>query len=167
MLRACVLLLLSLEGCALYCNGWATRGCVTPSKMASLAGERQSAELIEYLHDDRSWVREEAARILGESKISAAEPELISLLRSSSERPWVRAAAARALGQLGSRAAFADLSGLAASPSSPPELKLALIDALCAYRADTSLMALAPLGSDEDILVAAKAEKAVRSRCGD
>jgi HEAT repeat protein len=168
MFRAAALvsMVFLLGGCAIYCNGWATRGCLTPRSLETLAGEGRSQDLVEYLHDDRSWVREEAAKALGEMKAKDAEAGLIAVLRSPTERPYVRAASARALGRIGSPSSFPDLSGLVASSASPPELKLALIDALCSYDGQEPLTVLTPLGSDEDILVAAKAEKAVRSKCG-
>ena len=121
-------------------------------------------ELIEYLSDDRSWVREEAARGLGDRATGARALERILL--EERERAWVRAAAAEALGRIGERESIGVLAGVAHAAGVPPEVKLAVIGALCVHRAEPeALQAIEALSSDDDLLVSAAAQKESRSKC--
>jgi HEAT repeat protein len=119
-----------------------------------------------YLDDDRSWVREEAARALGGSKDAAAARDLERVLVDEREKRWVRAAAAEALGRIADPGSFEAIAAVASSAGTAPEIDLAVIEALCAYRdREDAMRLLGALTKDPDLLVASLAEKKARTRC--
>lgn len=135
---------------------------------ASLGRVRAAQEpaLREYLSAEESWVREEAVRVLGRHPSEENARLIEARLLDGAEKVWVRAGAADSLGVIRDPASLGVLIGVASSPGVEPELKLALIRALCRFEDPSALQAIAPLTRDEDLLVAAAAEKEVQSRCG-
>ena len=146
------LVALLTPGCALYCPLYATSGCLEVRALDALGARGAHDRLIEYLGDERSWVREESAG---------------ARLADPTERRYVRAEAARALGRLGAREAAPELSA-AARPDAAPELKLAVLEALCGLdpRGPDTQAVLQRLADDEDILVAAVARHRRGAGCG-
>lgn len=164
---------IAVVGASGCCSATATKGCLTPEALRAHGERREGSALLAYLGDERSWVREEAARALGVMKASTARERLESVLRDERERPWVRASAAEALGALGEGSSVEVIGGVIAAPSTAPEVKLAAIRALCRLAAANSpadarapLQAIQPLTADEDVLVAALAEESLASGCG-
>jgi HEAT repeat protein len=123
-------------------------------------------ELFKYLADERSWVREEAARALGDIPTDRAARRLETVVVEDSERLYVRAAAADALGRIRNPLSFDVLTGLIATAGLASELKISLIHAICAYSNKEALQAITPLVGDGDIIVSAVAETQVRTKCG-
>lgn len=161
------LLALFAPGCAIYCPVYATSGCVEVAKLDGLGAQGRHEALIGYLDDERSWVREEAAKALGRHHVRAAQPALRARLNDGSERRYVRAEAARALGRLGARDTTSDLRA-AARADAAPELKLAVLEALCTMDPagpDTQAM-VQGLVTDEDVLVASAAKHRQGTGCG-
>lgn len=160
-MRSGAVLLLALFGsaCASYCE--------SPRKLADYAAQARKKDLLECLGADESWVREETARALGRMHSKEVVDRLQALLLDAGERPWVRAAAADSLAQLARPESFDVMSGLLAVPGLDPEPKLALIEGLCVFaeRREEAIQAIAPLMDDEDLMVAALAEKRVRHQC--
>jgi HEAT repeat protein len=135
--------------------------------LAVYASQSRKMELLECLDAEESWVREETARALGPVRSEDVVSRLQAILLDAGERPWVRAAAAESLGKLSRPESFEVMTGVLASPGLDSEAKLALIEGLCAFadrRAD-AVQAIAPLAADEDLMVAALAEKMVRAQC--
>ena len=95
-----------------------------------------------------------------------AGERLERVVADGEESSWVRAAAARSLGIVGqATSALPLLLGVAATPNAEPELKLAAIEASCRLGGTGALPGLAPITRDEDLLVAAAAERMVLRRC--
>lgn len=124
------------------------------------------AALVALFDDSRSWVREEAARVMGVQRMAAARGVLAARVRAADERRFVRAAAVRALGRIGDPRDRAELEALARVPGSAPELKLALVTALCRLKPQQSTYdVLMHLAADEDLLVSAAAATEVDRKC--
>lgn len=141
-------------------------GCasVEPAQIQAAARQGKREQLERWLKDDRLWVREEAASALVHDPGAAAL--LLRVVANGEEASWVRAAAARSLGTIGDQGeALPLLLGLAATPQAEPELKLAAIEASCRLGGAGAVAGLAPLVRDEDLLVAAVAERMVLRRC--
>jgi HEAT repeat protein len=152
---------------SLLCWMGLAAGCaVSLEEIRGLPAEGRTIDLMPLLSHERGWVREEAARTLGLAGTQAAAPALENLVTATGERPLVRAAAARALGLLRVPTSLPVLVGVASAPGTPPEVKLALIDALCAFAPNPeALQAIAPLMTDEDLLVSVAATERVQWRC--
>lgn len=149
-------LVLSMLGCA----------TLTREEIASRGNLGDRRALVAWLGDERSWVREEAARAMGRSRDRESRELLEARLFDRGEKTWVRSAAAEALGQLGELKTLPLFAGLAVQPDTPPEVKLALIRAMCAFPGDEPLSAIAPLAANEDLLVASLASAQLASSCG-
>lgn len=168
-----------LEGCFATCPAHATRDCLEIGDIRGAAGRGELARLARWLRDDRSWVREEAARSLGAARVAHTAPALEALSLDEQEKRWVRAAAVEALGEIGAPGSVPVLVGLAERRGLAPEIQLAVIDALCRYVPPrgpevrggpgpeelSALQAVAGLRRHEDLLVAAAAEKRARGGC--
>lgn len=159
---------LSLPGCFAYCPMYATSGCLERSDLDTLAARGGHAQLVGYLEDERSWVREEAARAIGEHRVVTGAEALIARLNDDAERRYVRAASARALADLGRTDVVPTLARIAQRPDADPELELAALESMCrlAPRAQPTQDALQSLVEDEDLLVAAAARHLRRGGCG-
>lgn len=160
MIRLLVLLLLvGAVGCA--------SDCEKPRVLSRYAQIGQEAKLLECMAAEESWVREETARRLGSLPSDPVRQSLEATLLDRAERPWVRAAAADALGTLHHAGSFDVLTGALATPGLDPEPKIALIEALCRFpdRAEDAVQSIAPHTDDEDLMVAAVAQKKVGSKC--
>ncbi len=145
-----------LSGC--YCSLYATSGCLEIADLEELGREGQSVELIEKLSDERSWVREETARILGQRRVKSAIGALSARLTDTEEQPWVRAAAARALADMADPAAGDVVVEVARTVGTPAELDLALIEAVCTtVDRERGQSVLQSYSDHEDALVAAMA----------
>lgn len=153
------------SGC---CSLGATGGCLTTDTLRRHGSRGEPDALVAYLDDERSWVREEAARTLGAIRAESAARALEARLLDPRERPWVRGAAAEALGAMESIASIRVIAGVLAEPGTAAELKLAAIRALCALASagPEPLQLVTPLAADEDLLVAALAEDSVATKCG-
>lgn len=135
----------------------------TPSEIR----RRETPRLIADLTAEESWIREEAARALGERQAAESRAALEARVADAAERSWVRAAAADALGALAAPESLAVLIGATAEAGAAPELKLSLIGALCRYATrPEALRAIGELRDDTDLLVSAAAEKRLVTRCG-
>lgn len=141
-------------------------GCASlePAQIQTAGRMGKRDQLERWLADDRAWVREEAALAL------ALDPEagglLVRVVANGEESSWVRAAAAKSLGIVGSKDTVVPLLlGIAATPNAEPELKLAAIEASCRLGGAEAVAGLAPVARDEDLLVAAAAERMVLRRC--
>ncbi len=156
---ALVLVVLLGPACASYCE--------SPRALQAYVAQARKTDLLACLDSDQSWVREETARALGGLRSRDAVERLQAILLDNAERPWVRAAAADGLARLARPETFDAMAGVLADTGLDPEPKLALIAALCAFpdRRDDAVQAITPLIGDEDLIVAAFAEKEVRSRC--
>ena len=147
----------------------ATIACVAGPRIRELNALGQNGQtdsLVEMLGDSRSWVREEAARVLGVRRMAAARGVLLERAQSMDERRYVRAAAVRALGRIGNSQDRGALEALARVPGTAPELKLALVEALCRLQPDPATFeVLAMLSDDEDLLVSACASTEVEQKC--
>ena len=150
----------SASGC---CSLYATSGCLSSEEIRSTADQQ---EVLEWLGDERSWVREEAARTLGRARSPLARERLESMLQDRAEKSYVRAACAEALGSIADPQSLPLLSGVVAQPDLPPEVKIASVRALCAFEGPEPLAAIAPLASNEDLLVSAAASAQLASSCG-
>jgi HEAT repeat protein len=144
-------------------------GCahLRPEEVRAAGEARDWGKLLDYLRDERGWVREEAALALGRMRAQEARATLETVLLDRRERSWVRAASATALGEIDNPASIGALTGVALQNETPPEVKIAAIGSLCAF-ADASrepLETIRSLAKDEDLLVAALAEDSVASRC--
>lgn len=159
---------LLLPGCFAYCPLYATSGCLERSDLDALAATGQHEQLIEHVADERSWVREEAARAIGEHRVAAGGQVLIGRLEDPGEKRYVRAAAARALADLGRTDVVPTLARLAARPDTSPEVELAALESMCrlAPHAEETKDALHTLSEDEDLLVSAAARFQARGGCG-
>lgn len=157
-------LAIASEACVLYCPSYATPGCLTVAKIQT---ESDRDTLIDWLsNDERSWVREEAARVLGLKRYQVARAALEARLVDGKERSYVRAAAAEALGALADPQSLALLTGIALEPSAPPDLKVALVLALCRFESPEAMQTITPLSSNDDLLVSAVAASSVATNCG-
>lgn len=138
----------------------ATSACTTVS---SINRSIDVAGLIDHLGDDRTWVRAEAARRLGDLDARTAVPELEGRLADRDEHAWVRTEAARALRRVGAQPSHGVLVAAARSAATPPSVKLEVIRCLCAQR---DLDNIEPLTNDADILVADAARRSIATGCG-
>lgn len=170
-MRVAVIVLWGLlmgQGCVtLYCSRYATDGCVELRTIAEAGIRGERAKLQTYLTDPRSWVREEAAKALGQPQFRTEVPDLLRVLTNPQEKRYVRAAAARSLGRIGDRQVIDALVGVAAEPAAAPELKLAVIEGLCALQSGPgpALSAIQSLTRDQDIVVAAVAQHRTETTC--
>lgn len=159
---------LTLPGCFLYCPMYATSGCLERTDLDRLAQQGDHAALVAYLGDERSWVREEAARAIGEHRVVIGGDPLVARLADTGEKRYVRAAAARALADLGRTDVVPALEAIAERPEEDPELDLAVLDAMCrlAPHDSRTQSTLQRLTEDEDLLVASAARHRQRAGCG-
>lgn len=157
--------LLSLTAC---CSTYATHDCLIPGELDGYAESGEWERLDAYLADERSWVREEAALVLGEHVASHRRASLERVLANREERPWVRAAAADALGRIADPASLPALEGALAERGLPGEVKVAVIMAACRLSdaGPGAAQAITPLTADEDLLVATIAAEHLRLGCG-
>ena len=93
---AVVSVLATMTGC---CGVSSSGACLRSRTIRSAAAAGDTDKLRQWLKDDRSWVREEAAATAGRFKRASLTSRVQEHLLDSNERPWVRAAAASALGQ--------------------------------------------------------------------
>ncbi len=150
---------------ALGCCGVSSTGsCLRSQAIRTAGAEGDERQLEEWLRDERSWVREEAALAAGHHRQQGLRPMIWERLMDAEEAPWVRAAAARALGQLDVRDVDT-LTSLALATGTPPEVKLALVETVCRADRESGASRLTPLKNDPDLLVAAAAERKVQTRC--
>lgn len=158
---------LLLQGCFAYCPLYATSGCLEPEGLDTLARQGGHAELVAYLHDERSWVREAAVSAVGRHRVQAGAEPVQACLSDAGEKRYVRAAAATALADLGRVEALPELARIATEPGAAPELELAILGALCRLgpQDPQTQQALAHLAEDEDILVAAAARHRQQTGC--
>src|SRR5262245_60904741 len=157
-MRALLLFLTSFS-CASYCESRET--------LSNYAAQARKKDLLDCLDAEESWVREETARVLGRVRSNEVVERLQAVLLDAAERPWVRAAAADSLAALARPESFDVMLGVLSAPGLDPEPKLALIEGLCSYadRRAEAVQAITPLLEDEDLIVAAYAEKKVRRQC--
>jgi len=161
-----VLTALLLQGCFAYCPLYATSGCLELQTLDQL-GQTQPEVLLGYVQDERSWVREAAIEVVGRRQLRAGTPQLIDKLLDPREKRYVRAAAATALANLGHQASLPDIARAAALPDAPPEFELAAIAALCRLgpQDPKTQSTLTLLANDEDMLVAASAQRRMATGC--
>jgi HEAT repeat protein len=156
-----LLLLVSLFGsaCASYCESRQT--------LSVYASQARKKDLLDCLDAEESWVREETARVLGRVRSQEIVEKLQAVLLDPEERPWVRAAAADSLALLARPESFDVMVGVLAAPGLDSEAKLALIEGVCTFaeRRAEAVQAISTLVEDEDLMVAALAEKKVRRQC--
>ena len=153
---------LAQAGC---CTASGTGRCLRSRTIRRAAVTGADGQLRQWLRDERSWVREEAAFAAGRSRRVGLTHDVQARLLDDAEVPWVRTAAARALAMLGQGVDPATLASVALAPSTPPETKIALVEAICQVAPDQGGSLVAPLVNDPDVLVsAAAAEKA--TACG-
>ncbi len=148
----------------------ALAGCahLRPEDVHQLEETKDWGKAIEYLHDPRGWVREEAAVALGRMHAEKARSVLESVMLDRHERAYVRAACAAALGEIYDRASIGALTGIAAQNETPPEVKLAVIGSLCVFAKEwpaEPMQAIAVLAKDDDVLVSALAEANLAAKC--
>lgn len=157
---------LTLQGCFAYCPLYATAGCLELETLDQL-GQTEPGALLGYVQDERSWVREAAIQVVGRRQLHAGTPQLIEALLDPREKRYVRAAAATALANLEHRASLPDIARAAALPDAPPEFELAAIGALCRLGPQDAktLGTLTLLANDEDLLVAASAQRHLATGC--
>lgn len=146
---------------------WA--GCASAPRVRDIEALGQRGDvraLLEHLRDSRSWVREEAARVLGSRRMEPARAALMQRALAEDERRYVRGAAVRALGRIGHARDRERLEALAEMPGVAPELKLALVAAVCRLQPTSATFdLLAALKADADLLVAASAATEFDRRC--
>lgn len=152
------------------CCGVSSSGaCLRSSTVTRAAEDRDTDQLREWLTDERSWVREEAALAAGRGGLVELVPDLQARLLDPRERPWVRAAAASGLGALSEddRAGVdaQTLASVAFRPDTPPEVKIALVDAVCRSDSARGTGLIAGLAKDTDALVAAVARRRTETQC--
>ena len=135
-------------------------------EIESFGRRGQAGPLLERLADPRSWVREEAARVLGAYRMAVARAPLLVLAQAPDERRYVRAAAVRALGRIGDPEDRPVLEAVAGVPGMAPELKLALVGALCRLAPTAgTYQVLQTFAADEDLLVSAAATTEIERKC--
>jgi HEAT repeat protein len=143
-------------------------GCATLTReeIAMRGNLGDQPKLLKWLADERSWVREEAARSLGNNRVVEARELLEARVSDRAEKVWVRSASAGALGKIGDARSLGLLAGIAVQPETPSEVKIAVVQAMCAFPGEEPLSSIAPLAGNEDLLVASIASASLASSCG-
>lgn len=134
-------------------------GCSALSSVERAAGKGDAQALLEYLADERSYIREVAARGLGGVGNSAAVTALIERIESPGEFHFVKAAAVESLGRIGNEAAVPVLENLLAT-SPEQEIRFLCVKVLFLFRDRVPgiVGAIDSARRDESLLVRSLAE---------
>ncbi len=137
----------------------AATGCSTLDSIDHSTRKRDTQALLEHLSDERSFVRELAARGLGETGDSRAVPALIGCLEAAGEHHYVKSAAVESLGRIGNEKAVPAIIDLLAS-SSHEEIRFLCVQVLYLFRnKDPEVVgAIESVARDESLLVRSLAE---------